>query len=357
MARTARVKSGYSTATVPLTTAPMEARSVERLPDEGGWQFEPKWDGFRCLAFRRGERVELRAKSGKSLSRYFPEVLRLLRELPVESFVIDGELVVPVGASLSFDALQQRLHPAASRIRKLAVETPATFMVFDCLMTADRGSLLGTALTGRRAVLEALMESFGDSEALRLSPYTRDRKTAERWLSAAGGALDGVIAKPLEGAYLPGERAMLKVKKRRTADCVVGGFRYGTDSNLVGSLLLGLYDSQGKLDHVGFTSSIARAQRPELTKRLRERIEPPGFTGKSPGAPSRWSNERSSAWEPLRPDLVVEVCYDQVTADRFRHGTKLLRWRPDKKPEQCTFEQLQREARPRKLTALLSKSS
>jgi len=338
---------------LPLTTQPMEARLVDSLPADGGWQFEPKWDGFRCLAFRSDSKVELRAKSGKTLSRYFPEVVAMLAALPGRQFVLDGELVVPVGTTVSFDSLQQRLHPAASRIKKLSAQTPATFVLFDCLMAGGRSDLLGSPLTERRAALEALVKSFGSVDRLRVSPYTRELKIAQRWLKKTGGALDGLIAKRLDGAYIPGERAMLKVKRRRTADCVVGGFRYGTDSKLVGSLLLGLYDSAGKLDHVGFTSAIARSERAQLTKKLEARIKAPGFTGKSPGGPSRWSNERSSEWQPLRPDLVVEVCYDQVTSDRFRHGTKLLRWRADKRPDQCTFEQLEREARPRKLEELL----
>ncbi len=271
----------------------------------------------------------------------------------VERFVLDGELVVPIDSILSFDALQQRLHPASSRVTKLALETPATYVAFDCLMTAGETSLLTTPLTRRRTELEKLMRSFGATEQLRLSPYTRDRKVAQRWLDGAGEALDCVIAKQLAGGYLAGERAMLKVKQRRTADCVVGGFRYGTGRKTVGSLLLGLYDADGKLNHVGFTSGIASSDRVNLTRKLEARIQPPGFTGKSPGAPSRWSNKRSSAWKPLRPELVVEVYYDHVTSDRFRHGTKLLRWRLDKRPEQCTIEQLGHELRPRTLDALL----
>jgi ATP-dependent DNA ligase len=297
--------------------------------------------------------VELRSKSGKSLSRYFPEVLALLEALPNGDFVLDGELVVPVGSSLSFDALQQRLHPAATRVRRLAHETPATFVLFDCLMTFGSLNLLAAPLSERRTALERLMNLFGDHDQLRLSPYRRDRKIAQRWLDNAGGALDGVIAKDLNAGYLPGERAMLKIKRLRTADCVVGGFRYGTDSREVGSLLLGLFDAQGKLDHVGYTSSIARADRGKLTKKLESLIRGPGFTGKSPGAPSQWSDERSAAWKPLCNVLVVEACYDHVTSRRFWHGTKLLRWRPDKAPNQCTFDQLEQEARPKKLGQLL----
>jgi ATP-dependent DNA ligase len=329
----------------------MEARLVDDLPDEPGWQFEPKWDGFRCLAFRAGGEVDMRAKSGKPLARYFPEVVDLLRRLPQERFVIDGELAIPVGDTLSFDALQMRLHPAESRIKKLSVETPAIFILFDLLMTSDEDSLLDTVLIERRAALEEFFASINGEPSLRLSPYTRKAKEARQWLAKAGGALDGVIAKRTDGPYVVGERAMLKVKRLRTADCVVGGFRYGTNSKLVGSLLLGLYNDEGKLDHVGFTSTISHAERPALTKRLEALVEPPGFTGNAPGGPSRWSTERSGEWEPLRPELVVEVRYDHVTEDRFRHGTKLVRWRPDKSPRQCTFEQMQREARPSKLIA------
>jgi ATP-dependent DNA ligase len=327
----------------------MEARQVDALPLDDGWQFEPKWDGFRCLAFRSGKEVELRAKSGKSLSRYFPEVLAALQAVPTRQFVIDGELAIPVGSTLSFDALQLRLHPAESRIRKLAQETPALIIAFDCLLLARNMSLIGRTLDERREALEKFFETAGPSPLLRLSPCTRARAEAQRWLASSGGALDGVIAKRIDGPYVCGERAMYKVKRLRTADCVVGGFRYATDSREVGSLLLGLYDEAGKLHHVGFTSSIAQHERRALTKKLEKRISPPGFTGDAPGAPSRWSNERSTAWEPLEPELVVEVRYDHVSGRRFRHGTGLVRWRPDKSPRQCTFEQLEAPARPGRL--------
>lgn len=327
---------------------PMEAKLVDSLPEGEGWQFEPKWDGFRCIASRSGQEMELRAKSGKSLSRYFPEVVEALRVLPQKRFVIDGELCIPVGKSLSFDALQMRLHPADSRIRKLARETPAVFVLFDCLMTPDRHSLLDALLSERRDELEKFFKALPASDTLRLSPFTRDPDEARRWLEQTGEALDGVVAKKVDGVYESGVRAMMKVKRLRTADCVVGGFRYATDSKEVGSLLLGLYDKEGKLDHVGFTSSIPKATRKTLTKRLERLISPPGFTGDAPGGPSRWSTERSTEWQPLRPKLVVEVRYDHITANRFRHGTKLLRWRPDKAPKQCTFEQLAAPARPSK---------
>lgn len=318
----------------------MEAKAVETLPPDAGWQFEPKWDGFRCLAWRDGAEVDLRAKSGKPLGRYFPEVVDALAGLPVQRFVIDGELAIPVDGTLSFDALQLRLHPAESRIRRLAAETPAIFILFDMLLTPDGKVLVDRPLSERRPALEAFLARIGEHASLRLTPYSRDAAEAKRWLSRTNGALDGVIAKRLDGPYVPGERAMLKVKCLRTADCVVGGFRYATGSKLVGSLLLGLYNDRGLLDHVGFTSTISNAERPALTKRLEALAGGEGFTGNAPGGPSRWSTERSTEWVPLRPELVVEVRYDHVTGERFRHGTKLMRWRPDKSPHQCTFEQL-----------------
>jgi ATP-dependent DNA ligase len=329
----------------------MEARLVDALPREPGWQFEPKWDGFRCLAFKAGAEVMLQAKSGKPLTRYFPEVGEAVRAAPFQRLVLDGELAIPVGESISFDSLQLRLHPAESRIRKLAKETPAIFILFDCLLTPRNSSLLNAPLSERRAELEAMFEKLQPDSHFRLSPYTRDVAEAKKWLNRAGGELDGVVAKRIDGPYVPGEREMLKIKCLRTADCVVGGFRYAQGTRQVGSLLLGLYNSEGKLDHVGFTSTIARADRAALTKKLEKLRRAPGFSGNAPGGPSRWSTERTGEWEPLRPELVVEVRYDHVTGNRFRHGTRLLRWRPDKSPRQCTFEQLQQEARPSALVA------
>lgn len=348
-AKRQRAKTGLRSLPIPLGTPPMEAKLVDTLPDEEGWQFEPKWDGFRCLAYRAGPEVELQSKSGKSLARYFPEVVDALRVLPLDRFVLDGELVILSGDSLSFDALQNRLHPAESRVRRLAAETPAMFILFDCLATAADGNLMNVPLVRRRTVLERFFASLGGQPWLRLTPYTRDPATAREWLKRARGSLDGVVAKRFDGSYVPGEREMLKVKLLRSADCVVGGFRYATDSDLVGSLLLGLYDDAGLLHHVGFTSTIKDEERTALTKKLEKLVAPPGFTGDAPGAPSRWSTERSAEWQPLKPKLVVDVKYDQVTGNRFRHGTRLLRWRPDKKPAQCTFDQLQREAPPAKL--------
>ncbi|HWB48007.1 MAG TPA: ATP-dependent DNA ligase [Stellaceae bacterium] len=337
-ARRAGTPAGFA---LPLDTPPMEARLADRLPDaDGGWQYEPKWDGFRCLVFKTGHAVELRAKSGKPLGRFFPEVVALIAALAADRFVLGGELVIEIGGRLDFDALQLRLHPAESRIRKLAAETPARLVLFDMLVAPDGAVLLDRPLTERRRRVEAFTARMAVLQRLVLSPATRDRRRAETWLDERSGATDGVVAKRLDGRYQPGERAMVKVKRRRTADCVVGGFRYAAGSREVGSLLLGLYDDRGLLDHVGFTATIGNEERPALTRLLEQRREPPGFTGKAPGGPSRWSTERSGEWEPLRPELVVEVRYDQVTGARFRHGTKLLRWRPDKAPRQCTFDQI-----------------
>jgi ATP-dependent DNA ligase len=330
----------------------MEAKLVDALPEEPGWRYEPKWDGFRCLVFRDGGSVELQSKSGKPLGRYFPEMMAAVLKLKGDRFVLDGELIIPIGDVLSFDALQMRLHPAESRIRKLAAQTPAQLMLFDCLVGPDGESLLGRPLAARREALERF-HSAQEAPSLQLSSFTEDRSFAQEWLESAGGALDGVVAKRRDGIYEPGERAMLKIKRLRTADCVVGGFRYAAKKHEVGSLLLGLYNHEGKLDHVGFTSAIPAEERPALTRRLEALVEAPGFTGNAPGGPSRWSTDRSGDWEPLRPELVVEVRYDHVTGNRFRHGTKFLRWRPDKAPEQCRMDQLQHEARPAELAATI----
>jgi ATP-dependent DNA ligase len=325
-----------------LGAAPMEARSAEALPNEPGeWQFEPKWDGFRCLAFKEGGAVELKGKSGTSLSWFFPEVVATLLDVPFERFVVDGELVIELNGRITFDALQARLHPAASRIHRLSQETPARLILFDMLMGPDGSSVGALPLTERRSALEAFGEKAAIAGKLIVTPCTRDLAQATQWLEDFDrDGRDGVVAKRLDGKYLSGERAMVKVKRLQTADCVVGGFRYQSGSLEVGSLLLGLYNPQGQLDHVGFTSTIANDERPVLTRKLRALQASPGFTGKVPGGPSRWSTERSAEWEPLRPELVVEVRYDHVTGDRFRHGIKLLRFRPDKPPRQCSIDQI-----------------
>jgi ATP-dependent DNA ligase len=319
--------------------AAMEARSAEALPADAGWQFEPKWDGFRCIAVRQGDAVALFAKSGKPLGRYFPDMVALLATLPAGDFVLDGELTIPVDGRLSFDALQMRLHPAASRVTKLAAAHPAVYVLFDLLLAPGNKPLAALPLSERRKELEHFFGSI-ERPGLRLSPTTIEHREAQSWLAGAGGDLDGVIAKRLDAPYAAGERQMLKIKRIRTADCVVGGFRYGTGSKQVGSLLLGLYDDDGKLNHVGFTSALADEDKPELTRRLEALAGGTGFTGRAPGGPSRWSTERTEHYEALRPELVVEVAYDHVSSERFRHGTRLLRWRPDKRPDQCRMEQL-----------------
>ncbi len=320
----------------------MEAKSVDQIPQGEQWQYEPKWDGFRCLAFRDGDEIYLQSKAGQPLARYFPDVVAALAELPVQKFVLDGELVIEVGGALSFDELQLRLHPAASRVQKLAAAHPAMFVVFDFLADAKDDSLGARSLRERRKLLETFAQkNFPKKEAVRLSPATTQLATAQRWFDKVGGDLDGVIAKLLDAAYASGERtAMVKVKQIRTVDCVVGGFRYATGAKLLGSLLLGLYDGAGLLHHVGFTSAFKAAEKPALTKKYEALKKAPGFTGNAPGGPSRWSTERTDQWEPLKPELVIEVSYDHVTGDRFRHGTRLLRWRPDKAAKQCTMEQL-----------------
>jgi ATP-dependent DNA ligase len=328
----------------------MEALLAAELPEGGGWQYEPKWDGFRCISRRDGETIEMISRSGKPLARYFPEVVEILGRTKEKKFVVDGELILPVADRLDFEALQMRLHPAESRIRKLAKETPAQLMLFDVLEIGSK-SFGDRALVDRRKALKAI-HKVNAVEGLLLSPATTDRSVALGWLNRSGGALDGVVAKRLDQPYRFGERAMVKVKQLRTADCVVGGFRYAEKKREVGSLLLGLYDDRDVLHHVGFTSGLSAKERPALTKRLEALVEAPGFTGNAPGGPSRWATERSMAWEPLKPDLVVEVRYDQVTGRRFRHGTALLRWRPDKAPKMCTFEQLAPELKPSEITEL-----
>ena len=331
--------------------SPMEAQLVDALPAGPEWRYEPKWDGFRCIAYREGDAVALRSKSGKPLDRYFPEIVDALLRVRAQRFILDGELTVARGEALSFAALQARLHPAASRIRKLAQETPAQLILFDCL-AVDGEDVAGLAFAERRARLERFHAAERQRDLL-LSPFTSDRATAERWLAAAGAALDGVVAKRADLTYRPGERAMAKVKQHRTADCVVGGFRYASGARVVGSLLLGLYDEAGLLNHVGFTSGLKAAEKASLVATLEPLIEPPGFTGSAPGGPSRWSTERSAEWQPLQPELVVEVRYDQVTGGRCRHGTELVRWRPDKAPGQCGMDQLARELKPAELEELL----
>jgi ATP-dependent DNA ligase len=320
---------------------PMEALSSEKIPSGDGWLFEPKWDGFRCIVFRDGDNIFLQSKNGLPLARYFPEVVEHVRAIPAKKFVIDGELVVRAGNELSFEELQMRLHPAESRVRRLASEHPATYLVFDLLVDERGNSLVDRPLKERRPRLEEFARRFMRGKGVRLSAATKQARVVAGWFEKVGGALDGIIAKRLDAEYCSGERVgAQKIKKLRTADCVVGGFRYASAGKVIGSLLLGLYDRQGKLNHVGFTSGLSEEERRMLVRKLKPLIKPPGFTGRAPGGPSRWSTERTEQWEPLAPKLVVEVVFDHVTDERFRHGTRLLRWRTDKSPKQCTMDQL-----------------
>jgi ATP-dependent DNA ligase len=321
--------------------APMDAQSVDTIPEGIHWQYEPKWDGFRCLVFRDGSKIELQSKSGQSLTRYFPEVAAAVGALKAKAFVLDGEIVVPRGKAFSFDGLLQRIHPAASRVKKLAAETPALLIVFD-LLADGKDDLTQQPLSARRKRIEAFAKTNLKAHAsIRLSPATTKLADAKKWLKQVGATLDGIIAKRCDLPYQSGNRhGMQKIKNYRSADCVVGGFRYGEKSKLVGSLLLGLYNDEGLLDHVGFTSGFKNENKKALTDKLEKLIGPPGFTGDKPGGPSRWSTKRSAEWQPLKPKLVVEVCYDHFSGGRFRHGTRLLRWRPDKAPRKCTKEQV-----------------
>ena len=329
--------------TLPLKRpfAPMEALSVDTIPEGEDWQYEPKWDGFRCLLFRDGDSVELQSKSGQSLTRYFPELVAAAAALKARRFVLDGEIVVPQGRAFSFDNLLQRIHPAASRVKKLAAETPALMIVFD-LLAEGTDDLTDEELRDRRKALDVFANTtLKGHKAFRLSPATTRLADAKKWLTQVGATLDGIIAKRRDLAYESGNRhGMQKIKNYRSADCVVGGFRYNEGKKTVGSLLLGLYNDAGLLDHVGFTSSLKGGEKKALTEKLEKLIAAPGFTGDKPGGPSRWSTKRSSEWQPLKPKLVVEVCYDHFSGGRFRHGTRLLRWRPDKAPKQCTMKQV-----------------
>ncbi len=320
---------------------PMETRAVARIPEGDGWSYEPKWDGFRCIAFRDGNDVELQSKSGETLTRYFPEIVEAVLKAGARQFVVDGELMVATDDGSDFDALLQRIHPAASRVRRLAQETPASFVVFD-LLVEGRSAFYERALHARRERLELfLTRNFAEDPVVRISPATQDAALAKLWLGGSLARLDGVIAKR-DVAYAFGSRdAAVKIKRNYTADCVVGGFRTGSaGAGAVASLLLGLYDDEGKLHHVGFVGSMSAAERKRAAELLRPIVEPPGFTGTAPGGPSRWRRGEASEWFPVRPQIVVEVAFDHVTGHRFRHAARLLRWRPDKPPRQCTMEQL-----------------
>jgi ATP-dependent DNA ligase len=318
----------------------MEAESAGDIP-VGLLQFEPKWDGFRCLVFRDGETVVLQSKAGQPLGRYFPELVEEFLSVDAPRFVLDGEIVIPLGGDFSFDDLLQRIHPAESRVRMLARTTPGVFLAFDLLVDEKGKSLADEPLQRRRHALEEFAKRrFGPR--MRLTPATIDRTIAHGWLTHREGAgTDGVMAKVLSAPYRSGERdAMVKVKRQRTADCVVGGFRWAQKGGAVGSLLLGLYDDAGMLNHVGFCASFTASERAALRRVIEPYVGGEGFSGGKPGGPSRWASERSTEWVPLEPSLVCEVRWDHFTGGRFRHGCKLLRWRPDKAPRQCTYEQL-----------------
>ena len=332
---------------IPKSYAPMEALLVDELPTGEEWQYEPKWDGFRCLVHRDGDSIELMSKAGKPLARYFPDLVETIRAIAATRFVVDGEIVIPHEGALSFDELLMRIHPAASRVKKLAAEHPATFIAFDLLVDAKGDSLVELPLSARREALEAFVGTYVPGHiAVHLSPCTTEMATVTEWFRSVGGGLDGVIAKQRVLPYQSGNRhGMKKMKSMRTADCVIGGFRYASKGKVVGSLLLGLYDDGGLLHHVGFTSNIPNPDKPAVTTKLEAIIKAPGFTGQAPGGPSRWSTERSSEWEPLATKLVVEVTYDHFSGGRFRHGTSFLRWRPDKEPRQCTIQQVEQEGR------------
>ncbi|HET9390871.1 MAG TPA: ATP-dependent DNA ligase [Steroidobacteraceae bacterium] len=346
---------------------PMLAKLAEQLP-VGSYLYEPKWDGFRAIVFRGGEEVYIQSRDARPLDRYFPDLhAALLRRLP-ENCVLDGEIVIATARGLDFDALQLRLHPAASRVEKLARETPSSFVAFD-LLAAGKRNLMATPQAGRRSALEELLGKV--QRPVHLTPATRDPAMALDWLTRFEGAgLDGVIAKLESGAYLPGKRAMIKVKHARTADCVLAGFRWHkSGQDAVGSLLLGLYDDAGVLQHVGVTSSFTMAMREKLAKELaplrknaiqdhpwRDWASAAAASSRMPGAQSRWSAGKDLSWEPLRIERVCEVKYDHMQGDRFRHAAQFLRWRPDKHPQDCRYDQLE-VTRPFELERIFSSGS
>ena len=351
MSDSATSAAPLSSLPVPPPVRPMLARRVDGIPHGDRWLFEPKWDGFRTLVFRSGADVLLQSRDLKPMNRYFPELAApLLAQLP-ERCAIDGELVIAGAHGLEFETLQARIHPAASRVTMLAAKTPASLVVWDLLCHGDL-DLTATPFGERRALLERLLA--GALPPLHVTPITASRAEAEDWFRRFEGAgLDGVMAKDPDAAYQSGKRTMLKVKHRRTADCVVAGLRWhrGAPEQRVGSLLLGLYDVQGRLHHIGVVGSFSAARRRALVEELRpyrtESEDHPwqGWTGagsqRKPGAVSRWSSGKDLSWVPLRPELVVEVSYDHMQGSRLRHTAQFVRWRPDKEPAECTYDQLE----------------
>ncbi|WP_196776906.1 ATP-dependent DNA ligase [Haloechinothrix halophila] len=344
---------------------PMLAKAVREVPRTEGLAYEPKWDGFRCVVFRDGDEIELGSRNDRPLTRYFPELVELLAAALPPRCVVDGEIVLVTESGLDFDVLQNRLHPAASRVRKLAAETPASFVAFDLLALGD-DDLTGEPFRKRRALLEQVLDA--QLARVHLTPLTEDPDVAQDWFTRFEGAgFDGVMAKPVDAAYTQDKRVMVKVKHERTADCVVAGFRWHKDGNGVGSLLLGLYDDAGVLHHVGVASSFTAARRTELVDELaplrenalddhpwRRWAEAEAHAGgRMPGGLSRWSAGKDLSWEPLRPELVAEVRYEHVQAGRFRHGGRLVRFRPDRTPESCTYAQLD-EVAPAELAEIFT---
>jgi ATP-dependent DNA ligase len=341
-----------STFSVKPPVEPMLAKLADELP-AGAYLYEPKWDGFRAIAFRGDDDVYLQSRDSRPLDRYFPELHDALLDRLPRNCVVDGEIVIATARGLDFDALQLRLHPAASRVKKLAKETPSAFVAFDVLSAKGR-NLMDEPQAARREALEKLLD--GVERPVYLTPVTRDRAVAIDWLTRFEGAgLDGVIAKPESGTYLPGKRAMIKVKHARTAECVVAGFRWHkSGKDAVGSLLLGLYDDNAVLQHVGVTSSFTMAMRRQLVEELaplrknamkdhpwREWAGAASESSRMPGAQSRWSAGKDLSWEPLKIKRVCEVKYDHMQGDRFRHAAFFLRWRPDKQPQDCRYDQLE----------------
>ena len=349
--------------------SPMLAKLARELPAAGGMLYEPKWDGFRCIVFRDGDEVELGSRNERPLTRYFPELFDPMKEQLPQRCVLDGEIVIATGGGLDFEALLQRIHPAVSRINLLASQTPASFVAFDLLAEGDE-DLRPLPQIERRQRLEAVMRNA--HPPLHITPCTNDRELAAEWFDAFEGAgLDGVVAKPDHLPYRENERVMLKVKHERTADCVVAGFRWHKSGGVIGSMLLGLYDDNGTLHHVGVTAAFPMTQRKALVDTLApyrenalenhpwkdwasamaEAHHPGGTSRRMPGAQSRWNAGKDQSWEPLRPELVVEVRYDHLQGDRFRHGTTFVRFRDDKTPAECTYAQLD-EAAPAELAQI-----
>ena len=348
---------------------PMLAKRVSALPEEGEWIFEPKWDGFRTLIFRDGDEVFIQSRDERPFNRYFPELIEPIKKQLPKRCVLDGEIVMPVDGALEFDTLQLRLHPAESRVKKLAAEIPASIMFFDLLCEGDR-SLCDTPFEKRRERLEKICAKL--EAPLHCTPATRDRDEAQDWFNRFEGAgLDGVVAKAVDGTYEPNKRVMLKVKHERECDCVVAGFRWHKTGGKtkVGSLLLGLYNDDGQLEHVGVCASFTDAKRKELVEMLEpyrknalknhpwrdwaDFAENDDAPHRMPGGQSRWSGGKDLSWEPVRPELVLEVAYDHMQGDRFRHTAQFRRWRADKKPKDCTYEQLE-VVPPQELTEIFS---